>query len=197
MSKNLQLDYAVMPSPFGPLYLVANQQGLCFVLQKRSEADFKEALHARVGLCPQNNDARLSHWKSALNAYFSGRKAPLEGAVSFMLGTPFQQKVWRSLREIPYGALRSYHWLAGQVGCPGASRAVGNACGKNPLPIVLPCHRIIRQDGILGGYTGGSDIKAALLSIEGLEVQDGRLRLPKPSLGITYFYENKGGFQTR
>ena len=81
-------------------------------------------------------------------------------------GTPFQRSVWRVLREIPYGATISYGELARRVGNPKASRAVGSANGKNPLPIVIPCHRVIASDGTLGGFGGGLPAKEALLALE-------------------------------
>jgi len=171
ISKSRRLYYDVMPSPFGPLWLLADENGLAFVMREKTEPDLEAAILARLGALPQPDERRLNAWRSALNGYFSGRKARFLGPFSFLVGTPFQQKVWRKLLEIPYGTTRSYQWLAAQISGPGASRAVGNACGKNPLPIVLPCHRVIRQDGGLGGYTGGTDIKARLLLIEGISVK--------------------------
>jgi methylated-DNA-[protein]-cysteine S-methyltransferase len=79
---------------------------------------------------------------------------------------PFDRSVWLGLREIPYGETRTYKWLAEKIGKPGATRAVGQALGRNTLPILLPCHRIIESDGSLGGYSGGVDIKRKLLRIE-------------------------------
>jgi methylated-DNA-[protein]-cysteine S-methyltransferase len=82
------------------------------------------------------------------------------------LGTPFQQKVWKKLTTIPYGKTRSYKWIASAINNRHASRAVGNANGRNPLPIIIPCHRVIRENGELGGYTGGINIKRFLLNLE-------------------------------
>ena len=82
------------------------------------------------------------------------------------LGTPFQQSVWRALQQIPYGQTISYAQLAQNIGKPTAYRAVANANGKNPLSIIIPCHRVVASDGSLGGYTGGLDKKRILLSIE-------------------------------
>ena len=83
-----------------------------------------------------------------------------------MEGTEFERKVWETLKEIPYGETRTYKWLAEKIGKPHAFRAVGNALGKNPIPIIFPCHRVIETDGSLGGYSGGTDIKRRLLEIE-------------------------------
>jgi len=86
----------------------------------------------------------------------------------FKKGTPFQQKVWRAIQTIPKGQTRSYTWLARKVGRPKAVRAVANACGANPYPIVVPCHRVIRSDGTLGGFSGGLKLKRKLLAAEGI-----------------------------
>ena len=81
-------------------------------------------------------------------------------------GSAFDHKVWLTLKEIPYGETRTYKWLAEKVGSPNASRAVGQSLSRNPLPIILPCHRVIESDGSIGGYSAGSDIKRRLLDIE-------------------------------
>jgi len=100
-----------------------------------------------------------------LKEYFSGRRK----AFSLPLapeGTLFQQAAWEALRKIPYGETRSYTWEAAQMGRPGACRAVGNANGKNPLPILIPCHRVIAADGTIGGYSSGVWRKEYLLALE-------------------------------
>ena len=83
-----------------------------------------------------------------------------------MEGTDFEKKVWLALKEIPYGEARTYKWLSEKIGSPKASRAVGQALGRNPISIVLPCHRIIESDGSIGGYSSGVDIKRRLLEME-------------------------------
>lgn len=87
-------------------------------------------------------------------------------------GTPFQQRVWAALREIPCGQTRSYKELAGAAGCPQGFQAVGQANGENPIPILIPCHRVIAADGSLGGYRGGPELKRSLLSIEGIHIPE-------------------------
>lgn len=81
-------------------------------------------------------------------------------------GTSFQQKVWRALTKIPFGQTRSYAWVAQKIGKPKASRAVGAACGANPVPVVIPCHRVVASDGSLGGFGGGLPMKRRLLAVE-------------------------------
>jgi methylated-DNA-[protein]-cysteine S-methyltransferase len=108
------------------------------------------------------------HLKAAiaqLREYFSGTRKKFDVALE-LDGTPFQQKVWRAARVIPFGQTRSYWWIAVRIGDPYAMRAVGGALGANPLPLFIPCHRVIRQDGSLGGFTGGLEWKRLLLAHE-------------------------------
>ena len=104
-----------------------------------------------------------------LAEYFAGERREF-GLELAPYGTEFQLRVWRALSEIPYGAVRSYADVARAVGRPGAARAVGGAVGSNPLPIVIPCHRVIASDGTIGGFSGGLAIKHRLLAIEGAEL---------------------------
>lgn len=123
------------------------------------------------GLRPEGRrDAqRCKHASIELAEYFAGarREFSLELAP---YGTEFQLRVWRALCEIPYGAVRNYGDVARAIGQPGAARAVGGAVGSNPLPIVIPCHRVIASDGTIGGFSGGLAIKHRLLAIEGAEL---------------------------
>lgn len=103
--------------------------------------------------------------------YVAGREVDFQGVkIRYPFGTVFERKVWNIVREIPYGVVRSYGWVAERVGGKRFSRAVGNALSKNPIMIVVPCHRIIRFDGSLGGFTsiGGIDLKKYLLRLEGV-----------------------------
>lgn len=102
-----------------------------------------------------------------LDAYFGGSGKGISWPITLITGTEFERKVWLSLREIPHGSTRTYKWVARRVGRPLAMRAVGQALGKNPLPIVLPCHRVIASDGTLGGFAPGPEIKRKLLNLEG------------------------------
>jgi methylated-DNA-[protein]-cysteine S-methyltransferase len=90
--------------------------------------------------------------------------------VDLSSGTAFQRKVWRALTKIPYGQTRSYAWVARAIGAPKALRAVGTACGANPVPLIIPCHRVIASDGSLGGFGGGLRLKRRLLRLEGVTV---------------------------
>ena len=102
----------------------------------------------------------------------SGKKVDFKRyALDIPTGTAFQRKVWEKLLDIPYGETRSYKWLAEEVGSPKGFRAVGGANGKNPVPIIIPCHRVINSDGTLGGYSGGVWIKEFLLKLEDVSVR--------------------------
>ena len=113
---------------------------------------------------PQVDDA--GDWPEKLRRYARGEATALDGALDLAQGTPFQQAVWRALLDIPCGETRTYKQIAERIGRPRASRAVGQAVGANPLPIVVPCHRVVASDG-LGGFGGGLAMKKRLLEIEG------------------------------
>jgi methylated-DNA-[protein]-cysteine S-methyltransferase len=104
-----------------------------------------------------------------LGEYFAGQRQEFDLDLA-PVGTDFQLRVWRALRAIPYGAVRNYGDIARAIGQPGAARAVGQAVGSNPLPIVIPCHRVIASDGSIGGFSGGLPIKHRLLAIENVEL---------------------------
>jgi methylated-DNA-[protein]-cysteine S-methyltransferase len=99
-------------------------------------------------------------------AYFSGHQVDFPDKIDLNGATPFQQAVWQAARHIPYGQTRSYTWVAAQVGRPKAMRAVGQAMARNPLPVIVPCHRVLAGNGGLGGFTGGIEMKKHLLCLE-------------------------------
>jgi methylated-DNA-[protein]-cysteine S-methyltransferase len=99
--------------------------------------------------------------------YLAGKRKTFDMPLDLAAGTSFQRQVWRVLQRVPFGKLRSYQWIAARVGGPQYARAVGNAVGANPIPIVIPCHRIVAQDASLGGFSGGLSMKRKLLSLEG------------------------------
>ncbi len=102
-----------------------------------------------------------------LTMYFSGKKSEFPCALDYGQATPFQRNVWEATRSIPYGETRSYGWVANRIGKPAAVRAVGQALGKNPLPIIVPCHRVLASNGSLCGFGGGLEMKRNLLRLEG------------------------------
>ena len=108
--------------------------------------------------------------RADFRAYFSGKKVSFDYPLDDGKFTPFQRAVWGAMRKIRYGETRPYRWLAQEIGKPTASRAVGNACGKNPFLIIQPCHRVVGSGGTLGGFSAGLDLKKALLKLEGVDV---------------------------
>lgn len=149
---------AVVDSPTGPLTLVGNGTGL-------REIRFGEdaRAHARV---PVAEDPLLSRVAVQLERYFAGELVTFDVPVSWGEVTPFQKKVYGAMQRIGYGQVASYGEVAREAGSPRGFRAVGQACNRNPLPIVVPCHRIVASDGSLGGYGGGLEAKRLLLSLE-------------------------------
>ncbi len=101
-----------------------------------------------------------------LKSYFGGNKATFPDELDLLEATPFQRAVWETTRLIPYGETRSYTWVAEQIKQPAAVRAVGQALARNPLPVIVPCHRVVASDGKLGGFSGGLDMKRHLLRLE-------------------------------
>lgn len=103
-----------------------------------------------------------------LRIYFGGHQVGFPDRLDLSVATDFQREVWGATRLIPYGETRSYQWVAGQIKKPKALRAVGQALGRNPLPIIVPCHRVLASNGQLGGFTGGIEMKRQLLQLEGM-----------------------------
>jgi len=161
--------HTVVDSPVGPLTLVAEGQalaGLYMDEQRHLPAD------ARQG---ERDDAVLPGLREQLEAYFRAELTDFDVPLA-LVGTPFQQRVWAALRTIPYGTTWSYGRLAAEIGSPAASRAVGLANGRNPVGIVVPCHRVVGSTGRLTGYGGGMERKRFLLDLE-----QGRLGLLTPA----------------
>ena len=160
------LYWSRCPTPWGSLRLLATDRGLCRVVLPGEEGAGRWIGRYLAGSVLVEGAAVLQEAAEQLQRYASGEglsfNLPLD-----LYGTPFQRAVWQELLEIPYGETRSYAQVAAAVGRPRATRAVGAANGANPLPIVIPCHRVICSDGSLGGYGGGLALKEALLRLEG------------------------------
>jgi methylated-DNA-[protein]-cysteine S-methyltransferase len=151
--------FATMKSPVGPLLLTSDGVSLTGLFPE-SHRDVPPRTSAW-----KRDDAWFSGVRDQLNAYFQGRLTRFEVPVA-PEGTAFQQKVWTALKAIPCGATATYGELARKLGSPQSSRAVGLAAGKNPISIIIPCHRLIGADGALTGYAGGLDMKRWLLEHE-------------------------------
>lgn len=155
--------YLEMKTDMGALYLTASAVGLRSITWEKP----KDALPVKSAPSGDNARAVLRLSEKELSLFFKGRLKKFSMPMDLQ-GTEFQKQVWKSLLRIPYGKTWSYRDLAASIKKPKAFRAVGNANGKNPLCIVIPCHRVIAADGSLGGYTGGLKIKKFLLNIEGV-----------------------------
>jgi methylated-DNA-[protein]-cysteine S-methyltransferase len=164
----LDVAYATLDSPVGSLLLAATPKGLvrvAFVDDQDPDAaltDLARRVSPRVLAAPRKLDAP----RRALDEYFAGRRDHFELDLDWQLMTPFGRRVLHAAAAIPYGSVSSYGEVAARAGSPRGSRAAGNALGANPLPIVLPCHRVVHAGGGLGGYTGGVARKRTLLEIE-------------------------------
>jgi len=158
------LHTATCPSPLGPLLLAASPRGL-------AGAWFQGQKHWPAGAAEWPEDERhplLVEAREQLAAYFDGRLARFELPLDLARGTAFQTAVWQALLAIPRGQTQTYAQLAGRLGRPQAARAVGAAVGRNPLSVIVPCHRVLGAAGALTGYAGGLERKTALLRLEGV-----------------------------
>lgn len=157
----MKLYHREMDSPIGRLRLVATERGLAAVLWENDDPKRTRLGESRA----DRSHPSLVEAEAQLREYFAGERRSFSLALD-PAGTEFQRRVWNALASIPYGETRSYSALAAQVGNPNASRAVGAANGRNPISIVLPCHRVIGANGELVGFAGGLAVKAKLLAFE-------------------------------
>jgi methylated-DNA-[protein]-cysteine S-methyltransferase len=162
------VSYAPVDSPFGTLLLAATKRGLVRVAFPEEDTDsVLERLARRLSPRIVEAPSRLDRARRELEEYFSGRRHEFELTLDWRLVGPFGRRVLRVTSEIPYGGVLSYAEVALDAGSPRGSRAAGNALGSNPIPIVIPCHRVLRTGGALGGYGGGLERKRWLLELEG------------------------------
>lgn len=165
---NTKLVYARMDSLVGPVWVAATRTGICAVELGTGQPDAFFAWLARhISPEPPHKDpAALALALTQLHEYFSRTRREFDLPLD-VRGTPFQRAVWAKVASIPYGTTTTYGEIAQRIGRPRAARAVGAANGANPLPILIPCHRVIGAGGSLTGYSGGLEAKAALLRLEG------------------------------
>ncbi len=174
--KSRQADFVVtawVESPLGPLMTAATSEGLClleFTDRNRLETQLTALQKLYQSAIVPGESKILDQLRDELAQYFAGTLKQFTVPLAYR-GTPFQMRVWDALRRIPYGETRSYAELGREIGAPNASRAVGHANGQNRIAIVIPCHRVLNQNGELGGYGGGLWRKRLLLNLE----QTGRL----------------------
>jgi methylated-DNA-[protein]-cysteine S-methyltransferase len=163
----LDIAYRTVDSPVGALLLAATDDGLIRVAFDREDHDavlvsLAEKVSPRIMLVP----GRLDRAARELDEYFDGSRRIFDVPLDFRLSSGFRRSVLAHLPQIGYGRTESYAQVAAAAGSPRAVRAVGSACATNPLPLVVPCHRVVRSDGSFGGYRGGPDAKRLLLSLE-------------------------------
>jgi len=173
----LDVAYTTIDSPLGTLLLAATPKGLVRVAYDVEDHDrvlgtLAQRISPRVLRAPQRLDAAARE----LDEYFSRQRRVFDLPLDMSLSKGFRQLVQRHLPEIGYGQTRTYRQVAELVGSPQAVRAVGTACATNPLPVIVPCHRVLRADGTPGGYVGGPGAKQALLSLEAAAGSPGPFR---------------------
>ena len=164
-----KIYYREFDSPIGNIKVAGTFKAICFVwIIQDSFSTFEKVVSSRFGSKPIKDRSALKEAEDAFRRYFDGTLKKFELPLDLSTGTPFQQKVWTVLKSIPFGQVQSYKWVAGKIGNPCACRAVGSTNGKNPIPIIIPCHRVVRTNGKLGGFSSGIDIKKSLLLHEGV-----------------------------
>jgi methylated-DNA-[protein]-cysteine S-methyltransferase len=165
-------NYTVFNTSFGWIAIMSSGKGLvATTLPQRTEQHALMALGRDIGQANQDASG-LEDIVARILAYFKGDRVDFNDRVD-PEGTPFQRRVWATTRRIPYGETKSYLWIARQIGKPRAARAVGQALGANPLPIIVPCHRVLTSAGDLGGFGGGLELKRKLLKMEKVIIRRG------------------------
>ncbi|HSU73816.1 MAG TPA: methylated-DNA--[protein]-cysteine S-methyltransferase [Terrabacter sp.] len=163
----LDVTYRTVDSPVGSLLLAATPAGVVRVAFEREDHErVLDWLGTTIGPRILHGGDRLDLLARELDDYFAGRRHGFDVPLDLRLARGFRRAVLQHLEEIPYGSTESYAQVAAAAGSPRAVRAVGSACATNPLPIVVPCHRVVRSDGALGGYLGGMPAKERLLALE-------------------------------
>ena len=161
-----RVNYTITQSPIGRLLVAATERGVCAVRMGDNDAQLEATLREEYHTADlQRDDDVLGEWVEAILAHLSGRQPHLDLPID-VRATAFQWRVWQALRAIPYGSTRSYLQVATAIGQPSAVRAVARACATNPVALVVPCHRVIKEDGSLGGYRWGIGRKQTLLDNE-------------------------------
>jgi methylated-DNA-[protein]-cysteine S-methyltransferase len=173
----LDLGYRTLDTPIGSLLLVASDDGLVYIAFEREGHDaVLERLAGEVSPRVLRAPGRLDPAAHELDEYFEGRRVAFDLPLDFRLVHGFRRDTLEQLLRVPYGRTASYTAIDRAAGRPKAARAVGSACANNPIPLVVPCHRIVRSDGVIGEYRGGTEAKRALLALEG--AASGQLEMP-------------------
>ncbi len=175
----IRCEYDIIHTFLGDLTVIFTDKGICRIGIRKNNPDYLTRSLAEMDLRPVmctpssrtpetiNRGKLVQKWRDPLEIYFQGKPVVFNIPLDIREGTVFQKKVWEVLGTIPYGETRPYGWVAGRTGNVRASRAVGRANAANPIPILIPCHRVVRSDGLLGGFSSGVNVKKALLRLEG------------------------------
>ena len=166
--KSPSIRYCLRFCSLGSLLVAATERGVCFVRFGEREGELEQSLKTVFPFAPleRAESGAVADWARALADYVDGRSNLAEVPLD-VRGSQFEKRAWRALRQIPMGETRAYSDIAKRIGNPKAARAVARACAENPVPVVIPCHRVIEKSGSLGGYGGGISRKRALLEREG------------------------------
>jgi methylated-DNA-[protein]-cysteine S-methyltransferase len=162
-----RIVYDSLRTEFGLLWLAATERGLCRIGFDQPEETFVNDLTESCAVMPVRDPAALAEARRQLSQYLAGQREAFSLELDLDDLTGFQRDALAACVAVPYGKLATYAALAHQVGRPRAARAIGSAMAHNPIPFVIPCHRVVRSDGGLGGYGGGLSIKERLLALEG------------------------------
>ncbi len=158
--------YTIFNSPIGKVGIAATDKGICQVEFNAFQHAFRSKLKKRLREKPEMQPKRFLRIISDLKKYLSGKPVRFNARLDFGDATPFQKRVWQATLKIPFGRTRTYRQIAQAIGKPRAFRAAGQALGKNPIPIIVPCHRVVGSDGSLVGFGGGIKLKKRLLELE-------------------------------
>jgi len=166
----MELYYTAFKTSAGWIAVIASPEGLLEnTFPRVSREDALNSLHiAKYEGLFSPSPHKFSDLSRRFTDYFDGKKTDFDDQLDLSSATAFQRNVWEAARTIPYGETRSYQWLAERIGKPHAARPAGQALGKNPLPVIIPCHRVIGANGDLTGFSGGLDVKIKLLELEGV-----------------------------
>jgi AraC family transcriptional regulator of adaptative response/methylated-DNA-[protein]-cysteine methyltransferase len=164
--EGLRIGFTILDSALGTVLVAATDRGLCAVLLGETADELTASLTDEFPKATiERSDEKMSEWGAAVARYLDGEQEGLDLPLDTQ-GTEFQRRVWRALQEIPYGTTCSYGNVAAMIGDPAATRAVAGACAGNRVALVIPCHRVLRKEGAIGGYRWGADRKQRLLELE-------------------------------
>ncbi len=171
---SMQYYYMILEkTPVGRVLMIGSENGIASISLSIKKRDIPNRLllyRLISGVEPQNEEGSIGGAVNQLKEYFSGKRTDLNFKLDFSAATEFRRKVFGALVNVKAGQTISYGELARAAGSPNASRAVGSAMAENPLPLAVPCHRVVRSDGRLGGFRGGLDMKRKLLRLEGVNI---------------------------